>query len=142
MTKKILINFYHWNRNVFMGGNFRVLNWWVKEYIWSLFQMNKRRNLAYVSASLTHTWLIDFLLKKACAMGLITVSVSSQWKASTCLPCISLCKSCVVLCCAQWVYVFKRYHNTIGPSPTSTFPFSEVVIIHIDLTMPLDKSRH
>lgn len=34
---------------------------------------------------------------KACAIGLITVSVSAQWKASTCLPCISLCKSCVVL---------------------------------------------
>lgn len=140
MTRKILMNDYHVLPNAIVGGNFWVLNWWLNQIerwknIFEDFSKWRREETWLTFLHLTHTWLIDFLLKKACAMGLITVSVSSQWKASTCLPCISLCKSCVVLCCAQWVYVFKRYHNTIGPSPTSTFPFSEVAIIHIDMTM-------
>jgi len=102
MTRKILMNDYHVLPNAIVGGNFWVLNWWLNQIerwknIFEDFSKWRREETWLTFLHLTHTWLIDFLLKKACAMGLITVSVSSQWKASTCLPCISLCKSCVVL---------------------------------------------
>lgn len=106
----------------------------VKEYIWRLFQMKKRRNLAYVSAS--HTHMINWLsFEESMRHGANNrVSVISMKSLNLPPMHISLQKLCGPVC-AQWVYVFKRYHNTIGPSPTSTFPFSEVAIIHIDMTM-------
>lgn len=135
MTRKILMNDYHVLPNAIVGGNFWVLNWWLNQIerwknIFEDFSKWRREETWLTFLHLTHTWLIDFLLKKACAM----VSVISMKSLNLPPMHISLQKLCGPVC-AQWVYVFKRYHNTIGPSPTSTFPFSEVAIIHIDMTM-------